>query len=98
MKVARLTDRTMGTCFCHVVPLSIGGSIVTASTDTFANNLGVARVTDTVLADCGHTGTIVTGSPDTFANGLKVARVGDTTQGCYVAQIVTGSPDTYANG
>lgn len=96
--IARLNDRTQGTCFCHTIPIAVGGTIVTASTDTFCNDRGVARDGDTVLADCGHTGTIVTHSADTFCNGRGVARLNDTTTGCYVATIVTASGDSNCNG
>ena len=97
MKVARLGDRTQGTCSCHLVPINVGGSITTASPDVFANGIAVARIGDTVLADCGHTGTIVSASPDVYANVKKIARVGDQTEGCYVAVIIAGSPNVYAN-
>ena len=91
--VARIGDRTQGTCFCHPVPISVGGTIVTGSDDTLADNLPVARLGDTVQADCGHTGTIVTASDVTVCNNLGVARLGDSTTGCYVATIVTASSD-----
>jgi uncharacterized Zn-binding protein involved in type VI secretion len=93
--IARLTDRTHGTCYCHIVPISVGGSIITASPDTTVNGLGMARLNDTVLADCGHTGTIVTCSATNTCNGRGVARLGDTTTGCYVATIITASPDDF---
>lgn len=98
MKVARLGDRTIGRCFCHLAPLPIGGTIITASPDTFANGLGVARIGDVIKADCGHTAKIITSSPDVYANSRGVARVGDRGDGCYKCTIITGSPDVYANG
>lgn len=93
--VARLGDRTIGVCNCHDSPITVGGTIVTASIDEYTNDLGTARLTDIVLADCGHTGTIVTASELTYVNNLGVARIGDQTTGCYVATIITGSPDRF---
>lgn len=93
--LARVGDRTIGTCVCHDTPITVGGTIVMGSPDTFTNNLPQARLGDTVRADCGHTGKIVTASPTVFANYLGVARLGDQTSGCYNATIVTASPDTF---
>lgn len=95
--LARIGDRTDGTCFAHVPPLGTGGTIVTGSPDTLTNNLLQARLGDTVLADCGHKGTIVTSSSTVFCNHLGVARLGDRTTGDYVATIVTASSDSFAD-
>jgi uncharacterized Zn-binding protein involved in type VI secretion len=94
MNIARLGDKLRGICKCHGSPISVTATIITASPDTFANGLGVARLGDTVKTSCGHYGKIVTASPDTFANGLGVARLGDTTSGCFIGSIITASPDT----
>lgn len=91
--LARVGDRTFGTCFCHPTPISVGGTIIVGSSDTFTNNLPQARLGDTVQADCGHTGTIISASSTVFCNNLGVARLGDSTTGCYVATIVSASPD-----
>lgn len=93
--LARVGDRTIGTCVCHDVPITVGGTIIVGSSDTFTNNLPQARLGDTVLADCGHTGTIISASSTVFCNNLGVARLGDTTTGCYNATIITASPDTF---
>lgn len=95
--IARLGDRTTGTCSCHASPISVGGTITTGSPDVFVNSKAVAREGDTVTADCGHIGIIVTYSPDTFANNRAVARLGDTTSGCYVATIIEASSDSFDN-
>jgi uncharacterized Zn-binding protein involved in type VI secretion len=92
--LARVGDRTFGTCFCHDTPISVGGTIIVGSPDTFTNNLPQARLGDTVLADCGHKGTIITASPTVLCNNKGVARLGDNTTGCYRAKIITASPDT----
>lgn len=98
LPVARLFDRCAGTCFnpAHGSPLSIGGSIITAAIGTSANSLGIARLGDTVQADCGHLGTITSGSSSTFVNSLPVAVLGSTVAGDYVATVVQASPDTTA--
>lgn len=89
---ARLGDRTVGTCRVH--PGTIGGTIITASGDVKANSLGVARLGDTVLADCGHTAVIITAANIVKANSLGVARLSDLVQGAeYQGTIITCSPD-----
>jgi uncharacterized Zn-binding protein involved in type VI secretion len=97
--VARVTDRTIGVCVAHTIPITIGGTIIVGSPDVNANNLSVSRIGDTVLADCGHTSVIITGSPDVYANGISVGRLNDQVGGGpYSAIIITASPDVFANG
>lgn len=95
--IARLGDRTIGKCSCHKNTITTGGTIVSASTDTFTNQRGNARLGDTVKADCGHFGTIVTASQETITNGRGTARLGDKTDGCYKATIITASEDTFTD-
>lgn len=95
--IARLGDSTHGTCYKHDSPIQVGGKIISASADTDCNGRGVARLNDTVLADCGHTGTIVSASADTTCNNRGVARLGDTTTGDYKATIISASPDSTCN-
>lgn len=98
--VARLRDRTDGTCShpSHPVPIRTGGKIITASGDTSANGRGVARLNDTVLTDCGHTGKIITASGTNKTNGRPTARLNDRIgRGDYVATIVSASGDTNVN-
>jgi uncharacterized Zn-binding protein involved in type VI secretion len=97
-RIARVTDRTYGVCYGHKYPITIGGSIIMGSPDTYANALKVARIGDLVRADCGHVARIVTGSPDVFANGIKIARLGDRVDGIYKATIISASSDVAANG
>lgn len=93
--IARLGDLTHGTCYAHETPLTTNGRIITASPDTIINNRGVARLGDTVMADCGHTSVIITSSPNTVINNRGVARLGDQIgSGPYIATIITASPDT----
>lgn len=93
--IARLDDRTTGICYCHTSPIQVGGKIVTGSDDVLTNGRKTARVGDTVLADCGHTGIIVTGKDDQFANDMKVARLDDEFEGCYIGHIIEASEDTF---
>ena len=99
--VARVGDRTQGTCYhgSHLTPLSTGGTIIEGSDKVITNGKRTARIGDTVLADCGHTGTIVTGSGKDIADdGAKpVARINDSVSGTYVATIVTCSDDVIAD-
>lgn len=98
--VARLNDRTLGTC-SHPdhPPITVGGKIITASGNVFVNNRKTARLGDTVLTDCGHTSIIITASGtvnSTTERGISVARLGDAIgNGPYAARIITASTDTF---
>lgn len=96
-KVARLNDRTMGSCTEHGG--GIGGRIVSGSPDIVVNGRPVARVGDTVIADCGHVAKIVTGSKTVIPNGSPgTARINDRVgRSPYRGKIITSSPDTYAD-
>lgn len=93
--IARLGDSTYGVCNCHDEPITVGGKIISASEDVFVNGRGVARIGDTVMADCGHTGKIISGKEDDFVNGRSVARLGDRFTGCYDGNIISASEDTF---
>jgi uncharacterized Zn-binding protein involved in type VI secretion len=99
--VARLDDRTFGTCSdpSHRSPIQVGGKIITASSNVSANNIPVARLGDTVLTDCGHTSLIITASSNTDTNNQAgTARLGDLIgAGPYSATIITSSNDTFIN-
>jgi uncharacterized Zn-binding protein involved in type VI secretion len=98
--VARVGDRTIGTCAhpSHLVPITVGGTIVTGSPDVITNDRLTARVGDLVLTDCGHYGEIITGSPNDYANDKLIARIEDkvANRAPYTATIITASTDTYA--
>jgi uncharacterized Zn-binding protein involved in type VI secretion len=96
MKVARLGDIAFGICYCHIIPITVEGIIISASTDTYANSRGVARLGDIVFTSCGHFGTIITASTKTYANSRGIARLGDVTAGCFVGTIITASNDVDA--
>lgn len=57
-----------------------GGTIVGGSGNVFANNTGVARIGDSVVAHGkgAHAGPVmVAGSENVFANNIPVSRAGD---------------------
>ena len=97
--VARLNDRTIGTCNhpSHPPQVNMGGTIITASDNVTANNRGVARLNDSVQTDCNHFGEIITGSDNHTTNGRPTARLNDQVGGDYVAVIITASGDTNVN-
>ena len=96
-KVARIGDRTHGTCTAHLIPITTGGTITSGSSDVIVNDKGVARLGDTVTADCGHTSVIVSANSTVVANDKKVARIGDAVgSGPYTATIISSSPDVHA--
>lgn len=92
---ARLGDRTFGTCShpSHNSPIAIGGTIVSAATSVGANSQGSARLGDTVVTDCGHTGVIVSSSGSVSAEFRSIARLSDQVAGDYSAVIVSSSTD-----
>ena len=75
-QVSRLTDKFEGICTCHPTPIPMTGEIITCSPDAKSEGLGVARIGDTVLGGCGHTGTISTGSTSNKTNGRFKAFIG----------------------
>lgn len=92
--IARIGDRTIGTCFAHDPPITVGGTIVSGSSNKTTNTKPTARIGDKVRTDCGHTGEIVSGSPSLTADNKLVARIGDKVSGIYVGEVVTGSPNS----
>lgn len=94
--VARVGDVCVGTCAGHPPspPIPMSGKILTGSGTTMIEGKPVARVGDTVMGDCGHTGTIVKGSSATVADGKPVARIGDSVSGVFTATIVAGASKT----
>lgn len=90
--VARLGDRCIGACAVHGP--NIGGTIISASGDVIANDKGVARLADTVRADCGHIALIITCAATCVANDRGVARLNDLVKGPeYSGQIISASAD-----
>lgn len=94
--VARLGDETRGNCILHGP--NISGVIITSSPDVIVNDRGVARLSDTVRADCKCESFIITACSTVFANDLGIARIGDEVRGpTYHATIVTCSANTTAD-
>lgn len=74
-----------------------GGTIVSASPDTFANGIAIARSGD--MHSCpiaGHGVTAITSSSTTLVNQKGVVRATVDQAGCG-AKIVTGSPTVNAS-
>jgi hypothetical protein len=96
--IARLGDRTLGVCSEHG---QVGGTIITGSSTNFINERKIARLGDTVVADCGHSAVIITASStvsSTLEAGQKTARLGDQVLGpTYSGQIITASPNTFTS-
>lgn len=67
--------------------ISHGGRIISASADTQANGLGVARIGDLAYCEKHGTVTIVGGAQTTSTNGPLTARVGDA---CSCGATITG--------
>jgi uncharacterized Zn-binding protein involved in type VI secretion len=86
--IARLNDLTTGICLIHGPQR---GKIITASGTVSANNKLIARLGDTVEADCGDIGVIDSAS-GTVSSDQGVARLGDSFSGIYTGTI-DGSGD-----
>lgn len=96
--VARLGDRTFGTCTAHITPIQTGGTITSGSSTIIVNDKPCARLGDTVTADCGHVSKIISASGDVIGDPEPVARLGDNVgDGPYTAEIITASEDVFAN-
>ena len=103
--VARIGDKTLGTCYhpSHSSPVpNMKGTIITGSGDMQDQSKPVARLDDCVLTDCGHRD-YINSTSGTITNdaGLakKVARLSDTVgrDGIYKASIITASTVTFGD-
>jgi len=96
--VARVGDRTYGTCTAHLTPITTGGTITSGSSTIVVNDKPCARLGDTVTADCGHTSVITSASSDVIGDEPPVARINDSVgSGPYTATIISASSDVFAN-
>ena len=75
--IARIGDQAEGTCTAHDSPRHFVATITTGSGIVTCDGIGVARVGDTGVTDCGHTIRITEGSGIATALGIGLARVGD---------------------
>ena len=96
--VAKVGDRTYGTCTAHITPITTGGTITTGSPTIVVNDQPCARLGDIVLADCGHTSVITSASSIVIGDEPPIARINDTVgNGPYTATIISASSDVFAN-
>ena len=99
--IARVGDRTLGTCYhpSHSSPVSnMGGTIITGSPNLQDQSKPIARLDDCVETDCGHRDYINSAS-GTIENIKLIARLSDTVgrEGIYKADIITASPITFGD-
>lgn len=98
--ICRIGDTCTGTCQVpgggH--PRSFTATWTTGSTTAFAEGIGVVRVGDTGLTDCGHTIQATVGSSVATNNGIRIHRVGDAVVvvGGGFGASTTGSPTAKA--
>ena len=78
---ARLGDPVSGTCSSHKNPISVTGTISSASSDVSADGIKVARKGDSVSLSCGHTGKIEGSSSNVKSTNALHARQGDSVVG-----------------
>jgi uncharacterized Zn-binding protein involved in type VI secretion len=96
--VARVDDRTYGTCTAHLTPITTGGTITSGSSTIVVNDRKAARLGDTVTADCGHTSEITSASSTVIGDEPPIARLDDTVgKGPYTATIISASSDVFAD-
>lgn len=98
--VARIGDTVVGYCNGpnHKKNKEFTGVWITGSETVFADHLGVVRLNDTGVTDCGHTFIATSAAQNVNADNLGVHRVGDTvlTEGGGVGVTVTGSETVLA--
>ena len=78
--IARVGDSAEGICRAHEYPRYFTGIITEGSSRCTADGLGLARVRDSGVTDCGHTFVIIQGSSTSTADGIGLARTGDPVQ------------------
>ena len=75
--LARIGDAVTGTCTAHKSPRAFTATITTGSNIATCDGIGIARIGDTGITDCGHHIQIVEGSSVSTVLGVGLARVGD---------------------
>lgn len=80
--VARIGDKVIGTCKAPASghPRAFTGTWQTGSSLCTADGLGIVRVDDTGITDCGHQFKAIVGSDLATCEGRKIVRVGDAVQ------------------
>ena len=91
LPIATIGSIGTGVCSCHNSPQAQTGSVITGSGMVMANGIGVSKIGDTILANCGHSGMIVSGSGTVMADGIGVASLTSSFVGCFVGTLISGS-------
>jgi len=89
MQQSRLMDVAMGFCIPPGFPCI--GMVITASTNSFVNSMGVARSFDIVLAPPMFIGMPCTYSSTVFTNSEGNVRTMDVIVGAFTGIMITGS-------
>lgn len=93
---SRISDIGVGVC---AIDGPMTGVLVTGSPNVDIENSPGSRLTDIVLAYCGHIGIMVVGSSTTDTNAnLSTSRIGDPFAGVFSGILVTGASKTDTGG
>lgn len=95
---SRIGDLGCGVCFCHIVPISMMGPIVSGSSTHITASPPTSRVGDIVMGYCGHSGTLISGSSTAIVEGSNSCRIGDPFVGCFVGTIIQGASTAITGG
>lgn len=93
---ARVGDIAVGTCPAHESPKSFVATIVAGSSTVLTDGQPQARLSDILVASCGHSTLIISGSTTVFTDGQPNARVGDAVSGPPNGAIVNGSSVSFS--
>jgi len=99
-QTSRVADIGIGVCCCHppIPCIGMSGVLITGAGRITVEGSKVSRITDIVLAGCGHTGVMVTGSGTEISEGLGTVRVTDQFVGCFTGSLVTGAATDQTGG
>ena len=89
--LARNGDIAIGICPCHKSPRPVTGVVMATAVKSNVEGLPVARVGDTVIADCGHIAVILGGSAKTIVEGKPAGQVGSSVSGDWMGTILNGA-------
>jgi len=90
---SRIADEWIGICCCHNDPtcVSMGGFITTGSGNAKSGGLSQARLTETTIGWCGHTGMVISASNTSRTNSLGKTRIGENVVGCNIGIVIAGN-------
>jgi len=97
LPVAIISSVGVGVCSCHKSPQSTSGTVIQGSGTVLANGMGVARIGDMIVANCGHTGTLIQGSGTVTAEGIGVSALTSMFVGCFTGNIISGANTVLVN-